>query len=329
MVDDVDHIAEILQRQHGVVSRAQALQVGLQPQDVRRLLRRRELARLFPGVYVDHTGPPAWLERAWGAVLACSGAADPAGQVLGAALAGESAMRAADGPGRPGSELGPISVAIPAERRVVAPEGVTVVRTSRLDERVLWNLGPPRMRYEEAALDVALGATGDFAAVAAIARAVQDRHTTAVRMQQALASRARAPRRMFLEAVLGDVARGTCSVLEQAFLTQVERPHGLPRAERQQRAGTATGIVYRDVSYGERLIELDGRLRHDTAEQRDRDFERDLDAAVEGRSTVRLTWGQVVGRPCSTAAKLSVLLALDGWPPGRPCGPGCALARAA
>jgi hypothetical protein len=70
-------------------------------------------------------------------------------------------------------------------------------------------------------------------------------------------------------------------------------------------------------------------LRHDTAEQRDRDFERDLDAAVEGQDTVRLTWGQVVGRPCSTAAKLSAILERDGWPPGRPCGSGCALAVAA
>ncbi|MGF9755104.1 type IV toxin-antitoxin system AbiEi family antitoxin domain-containing protein [Microvirga sp. 0TCS3.31] len=323
---DVD---ALLIAQDGVVSRAQALQAGLRPQDVRRLVRRRELATLHPGVYLAHTGPPTWLQRAWGAVLACGSPHGFAGAGLGAALAGASAMRAADGPGRAGGDDGPIEVVVPRSRRVVAPPGVRVTRTFLLDERVLWNLGPPRMRYEEAALDVALGTTDDFAAIGVIARAVQDRHTTAVRMQQALDSRARAPRRYFLEAVLGDVARGTCSVLEHAFLTLVEQPHGLPRADRQLREGTRTGIVYRDVSYGERLIELDGRLRHDTAEQRDRDFERDLDAAVEGRSTVRLTWGQVLGRPCSTAAKLSALLELDGWPPGWPCGPGCALARAA
>ena len=203
---------------------------------------------------------------------------------------------------------------------------MTVTRTFLSHDRVQWNLGPPRMRYDEAALDVALGAEGELAAIGAIARAVQGRHTTAVRTQVALASRKRAPRREFLEAVLRDVAEGTCSVLEHAFLVRVERPHGLPGAERQQRAGTATGIVYRDVAYGQRLVELDGRLWHDTAEQRDRDFERDLDAAVEGCDTVRLTWGQVVGRPRSTAAKLSALLERDGWPPARPCGPGCAVA---
>jgi hypothetical protein len=118
-------------------------------------------------------------------------------------------------------------------------------------------------------------------------------------------------------------------VLEHGFLTLVERPHGLPLGVRQQRAGTASGIVYRDVDVGERLIELDGRLWHDTAEQRDKDFERDLDAAVEGKGTVRLTWGQVYDRPCSTAAKLSRLLARDGWPAGHPCGAGCAVAEVA
>ncbi|MDZ5660695.1 hypothetical protein SFC79_02865 [Nocardioides sp. S-58] len=325
----MEHIAEILQSQHGVISRAQALQAGLQPHDVRRLVRRRELATLLPGVYVDHTGPPAWLERAWGAVLACSGPADRTGHVVGAALAGESAMRAADGPGRPGADLGPITVAIPAERRVVALPGIVVVRTSHLDDRVRWNLGPPRMRYKEAALDVALAARGELGAIAAVSRAVQSRHTTAVQMLAALATRSRAPRRYFLENVLRDVAAGTCSVLEHGFLVLVQRPHRLPEGQRQHRVATATGIVYRDIRYGERLFELDGRLWHDTADQRDRDFERDLDAAVAGQGTVRLTWGQVYDRPCSTAAKIGRILGDAGWPGARPCGPGCAVAAVA
>ncbi len=329
IVDGVTDLDSLLAAQSGVVSRAQALRLGLLPQDVRRMVRRRDLAPLLPGVFVTHTGEPTWLQHAWGAVLACSSPHGFAGAELGAALAGASAMRASDGPGRASGDEGPIDVAIPRWRKVVAPRGVRVTRTSLLPDRVQWNLGPPRMRYDEAALDVALRTVGDFAAIGAVARAVQSRHTTAVRMQLALASRPRAPRRQFLEAVLGDVATGTCSVLEHAYLTQVERPHGLPTAIRQQRAGTASGIVYRDNVYGERPVELDGRLWHDTAEQRDRDFERDLDAAVEGKDTVRLTWGQVVGRPCSTAAKLSAILERDGWPPGRPCGPGCAMRLAA
>ena len=331
----MERLAQAFGDQSGVISRRQALALGLEPHDLRRLVRRRLLTPLLPGVYVDHTGPPTWIQRAWGGVLLCATDARrgpqgaPRADGLGAALCGASAMRAADGPGR-GEDAGPIWVAVARERRVVAPSGITVVRTFGLEDRVLWNLGPPRMRYDEAALDVALATAGELDAIGAIARAVQSRHTTAVRMQEALGNRARAPRRAFLQGVLSDVARGTCSVLEHAYLTRVERPHGLPSGRRQVRAGTMSGVVYRDVALCEQvLLELDGRLFHDTAEQRDRDFERDLDAAATAQGTVRLTWGQVVDRPCTTAAKLSLVLERAGWPAGRPCGVGCAWSEVA
>jgi hypothetical protein len=330
----MERLARTLADQSGVISRRQAADLGLQPHDLRRLVRRRDLTQIHPGVYVDHTGDPSWLQRAWAGVLACASydsrrrLETPRPDDLGAALAGASAMRAADGPGRR-EDVGRIVVAVARDRRVVAPAGVTVVRTYDLAGRVLWNVGPPRMRYDEAALDVALETSGELDAIGVVARAVQSRHTTALRMQESLAGRTRASRRLFLQSVLADVTRGTCSVLEHEYVTRVERPHGLPVGQRQVRAGTLGGVVYRDVAVGEQLVELDGRLFHDTAEQRDRDFERDLDAAVGGQGTVRLTWGQVVDRPCTTAAKLSRVFERAGWPAGRPCGTGCAWAEVA
>jgi hypothetical protein len=312
-------LAGLRARQCGVVSRHQALDRGVQPNDLRRLERRRDLVRVLPRVYVDHTGDPTWLQRAWAAVL----------YAWPAALVGESALRAADGPGRPGQDAGAIHVGIAPERRILAVPGVVVVRTSGLEERARWNLGPPRMPYDDAALDVALAARSEMEAIGAIARAVQSQRTTAVRMAQTLSMRSRAPRRAFLEGVLADVAAGTCSVLEHAYLTGVERPHGLPKALRQVREVTASGVVYRDVMLLGVPIELDGRLVHNTVEQRDRDFERDLDAGVAGAGTVRLSWGQVVGRPCRTADKLSALVRRRGGPPAHPCGPGCVVRVAA
>ena len=50
IVGRVTELRPLLLAQAGVVSRAQALQVGLQPHDLRRLVRRRELAPLLPGV---------------------------------------------------------------------------------------------------------------------------------------------------------------------------------------------------------------------------------------------------------------------------------------
>ncbi|WP_228551872.1 type IV toxin-antitoxin system AbiEi family antitoxin domain-containing protein [Mumia zhuanghuii] len=57
-------VAELLDTQCGVVARRQLRERGLGSHDVRRLIRRRELVRLLPGVYVNHTGSPTWIQRA-------------------------------------------------------------------------------------------------------------------------------------------------------------------------------------------------------------------------------------------------------------------------
>jgi hypothetical protein len=313
-------LVEQLVLQCGVVSRRQALTSGLEQHDIRRLLRRREWAQVHPGVYVDHTGPLTWIQRAWAAVL----------YAWPAALAHESALRAADGPGRRrGDRETLIHVVIDHQRTVTPPADVRVHRCRHANGRVLWNLGPPRLRYEEAVLDVAFDASDDLVSLGILAAAIQARSTTADRLIGFLQSRARVPRRDWFVAVLRDLAEGTCSVLEHEFLIRVERAHGLPRATRQQRAISATGIVYRDVAYVDALvIELDGRLFHDTAGQRDRDFERDLDAAVDALETIRLSWGQVHSRSCSTAARLAVVLQRRGWRGAPvPCGPECPVGR--
>jgi very-short-patch-repair endonuclease len=130
--------------------------------------------------------------------------------------------------------------------------------------------------------------------------------------------------------VLDDVAEGACSVLEHGYLTRVERAHGLARPRRQVVSRSQAGLVYRDVEYaGGLVVELDGLLFHDTTEQRDRDFDRDLVAAVDGRDTVRLSWGQVFDRPCRTAGLVAALLRARGWSgAARACGPKCGGFRA-
>lgn len=321
---------DILIRQDGVVARRQAVAVGLTEHEIRRRLRRREWAKVHPGVYVDHTGPLTWQQRAWAAVLVASRTGEDQ-QLSGAALCLHSAVRAADGKGRRGNDdEGPIHVGVERTRGLVrGPAGVVVHYLAHLEGRVLWNTSPPRLRYEEAALDVALAADDDLAAIAALAQACQSRRTTAARLLSSLGERARVPRRAWLAGVLSDVAEGTSSVLEHGYLTLVERPHGLPTAERQQPATASVGVVYRDAAYGERIVELDGRLFHDTATKRDQDFERDLDAAVEGRRTVRLTYGQVFARSCTTAAKVARILLAAGVPfEPRACGVGCPVGTA-
>jgi hypothetical protein len=305
----------LLRDQAGVISRAQALASGLTENDVRRLLRRRSWVSVHPGVYVNHTGELTWLQRAWAAVLFA----------WPAALCDESALRAADGPGKHRDEQ--IHVAVGRDRRICSPaDEVLIHRMTHLDERTMWNLGPPRLRYEDAALDVAIGAASELNGVEVLAAAVGSRRTTALRMIERLETRERCPRRRWLAGVLRDVTDGTCSVLEHGFLTRVERAHGLPRAQRQVRVTATLGVIYRDARYAALELELDGRLFHSSTRDRDRDMDRDLDAAVDGRATVRLGYGQVFERPCTTALRIALLLRRGGWT-GKPhaCQPQCPL----
>ncbi len=312
----MESIAELLGLQAGVLSRRQVVARGLTDADIARKLRRREWAAVHQGVYVDHTGGLTWLQSAWAAVLFS----------WPAALSHGSALRAAEGPGRRGGNESVIHVLVARDRNLVAPSGVRLHRRPGFDRHVLWNRSPPQVRYEYAALDVAASAATDFDAVAVLAKAVQSRRTTARRLQLALAERQRLPRRRWMAGVLRDVAEGTCSVLELAYLRRVERAHRLPRAHRQEIGAGRVGRVYRDASYGHQLVELDGRLFHDTAEGRDRDFDRDLVALVAGKVTARLSYGQVLDRPCWTAGQVGRLLQAGGWTGSPvPCGPRCAL----
>jgi hypothetical protein len=321
-------VRAVLRRQAGVVGRRQLHELGCRPHDIQRLIRRRALTRIHPGVYVEHTGPLSWLQRAWAAVLA----------LWPAALCAESALRAEylvdPEPARyrrfvDRDDGALVHVAVATDRHLVAPTGVRVHRLTGLPERVLWNQLPPRLEIEHAALDAAANAPSDYAALEVLAEVCRTRRTTAARLATTLAHRTRIARRAWLSAVLTDLAAGTTSVLEHGYLHGVERAHGLPRAARQVRATAAIGVVYRDAEYpGGVLVELDGRLVHNTVPQRDADFERDLDAAVDGHTTVRLSWGQVFDRPCGTAAKLARLLRRRGWTgQPRPCCPTCPIGR--
>ena len=306
----------LLADQAGVVTRAQLRGIGIAKAQLDRMVRRRELVRMLPGVFVNHTGDPTWIQRAWAGTL----------YYAPAALGKASALRAANGPGwQPELEAGPITITVDEDRHVRSRPGYLICRQVDFDQRVQAG-GPPRVRIEQAVLDVAAERPSTMDALEVIADACRSRRTTPARLLAALQQRKRLRRRAWLLGVLQDVAEGSSSVLERDFVTLVERPHGLPAALRQVARAGVLGRRYDDVVY-ERYgvgVELDGALFHASSRQRDRDLDRDLDAAVEGRRTLRLGWGQVHARPCLTAARLAVILHAKGWA-GRPtaCSPGC------
>lgn len=305
----MDNVARLLDLQSGVIARPQLLSSGLADHDIKRMVRRRELARICRGVLVDHTGQPTWLQSAWSAILSASqfGAE---GDAHGACLCAQSALRLLNGPGTRAISDPRHHVLVDARRTLVAPQGVVVHRSRDFRDRCAGGY-PPHVTYADAALDVATAAKDRWSAIAVLAQAVGDGRTTAQHISELCQRRSRVRGRAWVERVIEDIGAGTCSVLEHGFLNDVVRVHGLPTPRLQGREETAIGVVYRDVRYGELNVELDGRPYHSTPERRNADLDRDLVATMMGQRTVRLGWGQVFGTPCRTAAALAALIGCD------------------
>lgn len=304
---------EDVSRQAGVVSRRQLRERGWTDPQIRRAVRRRDLVPVQRGVYVDHTGEPTWEQRAWAAVLS----------VWPAALCDVSALRAYGA-----ADAGPrIHVAVDRKRSVRAPMGA-VLHYRVLNDIAAWHLAPPRVIYEQAVIDVAVRQRRRVDTIGVLSDAVGSRRTTAERLLATVAARARLPDRAWIHAVLHDIDAGTWSVLEHGYLDLVERPHGLPAALRQVRHVGTSGTIYRDAELpGLAIIELDGHRHHTSSRDRDRDLQRDLEAAARSGVTLRLGYGQVFDRPCSTAFTLAAILGRLGWEgTAHSCGPTC-LAR--
>jgi hypothetical protein len=301
---------DLISAQSGVVSRSQLLSLALTRHDIARLLRRRELVAIHPGVYLDHTGRPSPRQEEWAAVLAYHPAA----------LGGAAAVAVHEGRSR----QGPIELVVARDRKITRRPGIVLRRNQSLFDQVRWDLHPPRLRYEDAVVDAASRARREVDAVALVTAAVQGRWTTPARLSAALGRRNRLPRRGLISAVLDDLLTGIGSALEHGYVHRVERPHLLVPARRQVKDRIEGRVVYRDFDYGPVVVEVDGRAYHASAHQRDRDLDRDLASACGGRVTLRVSWGQVYERACWTAAQVVGVLGAHGVRSGaRPCSPGC------
>jgi hypothetical protein len=166
---DEDCLADLLGVQDGLVSRRQLRRAGAAPHDIRRMLRRRQLSIVHPGVYVDHPGPLSWDQQAWAAVL----------YYWPAALARESALP------NPRAD-GPIHVAVAMARTVTPVAGVLPHRATAFQERVNWVKRPPRVAIEHAVIEVAAAQRDVTAQFGVLADTCQTRETTAARIAAAL-----------------------------------------------------------------------------------------------------------------------------------------------
>ena len=309
-----DSWSELAEAQAGVVSRTQLLDLGMSSGAVASRLRSGRWSRLLPGVYLTWTGPRSDLASVWAAVL-YAGEASAAGGLTALWLWGVV-------PAPPDV----VTVCVPSTRRVTGQPGLRVLVRRGWAAAVHPAALPPRLRVEEALLDVVAAADDETRVVDLVLRAVNGRHTTPARVLAALARRRRTRWRRLVEELLTEVDDGVRSPLELRWARDVERRHGLPRGERNAADVDATGRRrYRDVRFRRwgLVVELDGREAHpDGARFRDR--VRDNAVVERGEVPLRYGWSEVASDPCGVAAQVVRVLQANGWTGApRPCRPGC------
>ena len=227
-----------------------------------------------------------------------------------------------------------IHITVPTSRRPAQHSpirGVVIHRSNqsrpvRLPE---WKL--PRTRIEDTVLDLVMAAQSFDEAYSWISRAVSQRLVTVVMLREAMSTRRRIRWRLWLTEALADADEGAHFPLERRYARDVERAHGLPRAQRQARRIIGGKTHYKDNWYADYLIcvELDGPTYHQD-EQVQMDKRRDnLNLAVDAAQTYRFGPVEVTERACESAAMVAATLRRRGWQgEPHPCRrPGCKVGR--
>jgi len=304
----------LIRSQHGVCSRAQAIEGGLTDDGLRWRVESGRWSRIGQGLYRAQTGQLDWLGRAHAAVLR-------GGDGCAVSLHGAEYLHG-------------VTTTVPSVITVAVPQGRSVTRLAGTRYRrhvgleVVHRKGLPVTSAEQTVLDLSDVPGVEWReAVAIAARWVQKRRTSAEALATTLDARARHRHRRILALALGAVGEGAESVMEVSYVRRVGEPHGLPRATLQAR----DGIRRRDFEYERWLVvlEVDGRLGHE-GEYVAKDRARDRRTAGTGRVTLRAGWVDVEGAPCELAVDVHAALRAHGYRGQiRVCGPRCAARRVA
>ena len=283
-------IARIAASQHGVVTIAQLLAVGLSRQAISRRVAKGALHRELRGVYrVGHRAPSVEA-RYMAAVLACG----PTAVLSGHAAAFLLGMLK----GRPPAP----EVTALADRRVPR---ILTRRAGRLDERdVTVRRSIPVTTAARTLLDIAGYTSLDDLARAAHEAQVR-RMVDAKAVTEALARRPNTKGAWKLHEIFMGEAQVTLSVLEDAFIELIDsirRPR--PRTNRP------AGGRYVDCHWPEHnlVIELDSYRYHHTRHAWEQDRRREREARARGDEFRRYTYGDVTVDRALVEAEVCALL---------------------
>ncbi len=274
-------IVQVVADQLALATRKQLLSAGLSEDQIDDRLGAGLLIRMHRGVYRVAGSEETYEQRVMAACLASGGVAS---HRCGAKL---FRLR-----GCTTTDLVEITVAGP---RPPALKGVIVHRSRRLEQTTIGVIPvtfPGRIAVDLAAVAPRLvgGALADLLVLVTSLRSV-----IAAVMSAGPTPGIKLVRREVEEYLAGK--RPTESVLEDAFLGLLRR-HGIPEPARQFEP---PWDPRRRVDFARPqdrlLIELDGRVWHSSAADRERDRKKDERAADAGWRTVRITWVDVHDSP--------------------------------
>jgi Transcriptional regulator, AbiEi antitoxin len=308
-----ESFSDLVDIQHGVLSRGQAMQAGLTRHEITARLRSGRWQQLHSGVYASFRGQPPRTAVLWAAVLRVG---------HDATLSHRTAAELA---GLVDDQAAAIHVSVSRQTGSLRVRGIVVHYSAHLPSGRHPARTPPQTRIEDTVLDLARLARSAEDAVGWSIRACQRRLTTPDLLRQAMAERVRLRWRGDLAEALTEVRDGVHSPLERRYLRDVERAHGLPAANRQILVVRGPTRAYEDVRYRDygTCVELDGLVAH-PAGSRWLDIRRDNANAADGIITLRYGWADVAYRPCAVAAEVARTLQRRGWDGSlRRCGPSC------
>jgi len=242
------HLAtDVAAEQDGILYRRQLRDLGLDRFDVRTEVRAGRWCKPTPSTVAMFTGALTQRQRWWVALLesGCSAAA----------LDGATALQAA---GLINFEAA-TTISCPHGAKPRCVDGAVIHITEWRHSGDLVNVGIPRVRPETAATRGALWARTDRQAALILIMAVQQRLTTAKRLQWELGRIHRHPRRQLVHELIADLTDGVQALGELDF-ARMCRHRGLPAPSRQVVRRGSRGRSYLDVYFDDYalVVEIDG-----------------------------------------------------------------------
>jgi very-short-patch-repair endonuclease len=287
-------VAELARRQHGVVSRAQLLELGLTPKSIKWRVSSGRLHPIHRGVYLVGHRKPLPRAREMAAVLACG----PRALVSHLSAAWLWAIDE-----RP---RGPVQVTVVgADRR---RPGIAIHRTSSLTRRDVRTLerialtSPARTLLDVSAL------LPPAALERVVAEAFARNLTKRAELLDQLERHPGRPGTPSLLALVDGAKPNRTRNDAEARLLALVRSAGLAAPE----SNAVVGPYEVDLLWREQrvVVEFDSWRWHSSRPAFEADRRRDGDLAARGYTVIRVTWRQLTREPHAVVARVAAALAL-------------------